>query len=53
MTLSPFTVFFLGGIIAEACCCVVFVPVDVIKERLEYDYDNPFSDCDNIGFTNP
>lgn len=24
-----------SGMIAEACCCIVFVPVDVVKERLQ------------------
>jgi len=32
---SPFTIYMSSGMIAEAVCCVVFVPVDVIKERMQ------------------
>jgi hypothetical protein len=32
---SPFSVYLLGGLFAEAVSCVVFVPVDVIKERMQ------------------
>jgi hypothetical protein len=32
---SSFSVSFLSGMIAEASSCIIFVPVDVIKERLQ------------------
>ena len=32
---SPFCVYFASGMIAEALSCIVFVPTDVIKERLQ------------------
>lgn len=32
---APFTAYMLGGLTAEAVACIVFVPVDVIKERLQ------------------
>eukprot|EP01038_Epipyxis_sp_PR26KG_P006067 gene6067-8352_t len=32
---NEFTVYLLGGLVAEAACCLVFVPVDVVKERLQ------------------
>ena len=32
---SPFAVYFTSGMVAEACSCSVFVPTDVIKERLQ------------------
>jgi len=32
---SPFLTYFTSGMIAEALCCLLFVPVDVIKERLQ------------------
>ena len=31
----PSLSYFFAGMIAEAACCTVFVPVDVIKERLQ------------------
>lgn len=31
----PFITYFTSGIIAEAVCCILFVPVDVVKERLQ------------------
>ena len=33
--LSPFAVFFAAGMVAEALSCLVFVPVDVMKERMQ------------------
>jgi len=32
---SPFAVYLASGMVAEAACCGVFIPVDVIKERLQ------------------
>ena len=32
---SPFLTYFCSGIIAEAASCIIFVPVDVVKERLQ------------------
>ena len=32
---SPFAVYFVSGILAEGVSCSVFVPTDVIKERLQ------------------
>lgn len=32
---SSFATYFTAGMIAEAACCTIFVPVDVIKERLQ------------------
>lgn len=32
---SPFLVYFTSGMVAETCSCLVFVPTDVIKERLQ------------------
>lgn len=32
---SPFLIYFTSGMIAEALCCLLFVPVDVVKERLQ------------------
>lgn len=32
---ESFLVHFSSGILAEACACVIYVPVDVIKERLQ------------------
>jgi Mitochondrial carrier protein len=32
---SPFAVYLSSGLIAEAMCCVLYVPVDVVKERLQ------------------
>mmetsp|Transcript_7357 Transcript_7357/g.13632 ORF Transcript_7357/g.13632 Transcript_7357/m.13632 type:complete len:301 (-) Transcript_7357:5235-6137(-) len=32
---APFTAYMLGGMTAEAVSCLIFVPVDVIKERLQ------------------
>ena len=32
---SPFAVYFVSGMAAEACSCTIFVPTDVIKERLQ------------------
>jgi hypothetical protein len=34
-TNSQFAVYFAGGMLAEAISCIVFVPVDVVKERLQ------------------
>lgn len=41
--------FFTAGMIAEACSCVLWVPIDVLKERLQvqselktYSYKNTF-----------
>jgi len=34
-TFSPFAVFFAAGMAAETLSCLVFVPVDVIKERMQ------------------
>ena len=33
--LSPFFTYFISGIVAESVSCLWFVPVDVIKERLQ------------------
>ena len=35
MAANPFVSYLCSGMIAEACSCLVFVPVDVIKERLQ------------------
>jgi Mitochondrial carrier protein len=32
---SPFLVYFCSGIVAEAVSCSIFVPTDVVKERLQ------------------
>jgi len=32
---SPFLAYLAGGLIAETCACVIFVPIDVVKERLQ------------------
>ena len=32
---SPFLAYLAGGMIAETCACIVFVPIDVVKERLQ------------------
>lgn len=32
---SPFLVYMTAGFAAETFCCIVFVPVDVIKERMQ------------------
>ena len=32
---SSFLTYFTAGMIAESMCCTIFVPVDVIKERLQ------------------
>lgn len=32
---SPFGIYFCSGLLAEACSCIVFVPTDVIKERMQ------------------
>ena len=32
---SSFLTYFTAGMIAETMCCTIFVPVDVIKERLQ------------------
>jgi hypothetical protein len=32
---SPFLAYFSSGLLAETVACAVFVPVDVIKERLQ------------------
>jgi hypothetical protein len=32
---STFAIYFSSGMIAEAICCLLFVPVDVVKERLQ------------------
>ena len=32
---SPFLCYFTSGLAAEAACCILFVPVDVVKERLQ------------------
>jgi hypothetical protein len=37
---SPFLVYIMSGMIAEAISCIVFVPVDVIKERLQVQSTN-------------
>ncbi len=33
--LSPFFTYFISGIVAESLSCLWFVPVDVVKERLQ------------------
>lgn len=38
---SDFAVHFSSGMIAEAVACVVYVPVDVIKERLQVQHASP------------
>jgi hypothetical protein len=38
---SDFAIHFSSGIIAEAVACVVYVPVDVIKERLQVQHASP------------
>lgn len=37
---SPFLTYLTAGMIAEALCCIVFVPVDVIKERLQVQFND-------------
>jgi len=40
---SSFAIYFSSGMIAEGICCLLFVPVDVVKERLQvqsYDVKN-------------
>lgn len=37
---SPFIIYFSSGMIAEALCCLLFVPVDVVKERLQVQNKN-------------
>jgi hypothetical protein len=44
---SEFLIYFLGGMFAETISCLIFVPVDVIKERMQvqsslktFDYKN-------------
>lgn len=32
---QEFAVHFMSGMLAEAVCCVIYVPVDVVKERLQ------------------
>eukprot|EP01040_Poterioochromonas_malhamensis_P004760 gene4760-5110_t len=32
---NPFLVYLSSGMIAEAVCCALFIPVDVVKERLQ------------------
>lgn len=32
---SPFTIYLTSGMVAEAVCCIAFVPIDVIKNRLQ------------------
>lgn len=32
---SPFLAYLAGGLFAETCACLIFVPIDVIKERLQ------------------
>ena len=37
-SLSPgeeFTVHFMSGMLAETVCCIIYVPVDVVKERMQ------------------
>lgn len=36
---SDFLVYFSSGIIAEAVACIVYVPVDVVKERLQVQHN--------------
>ena len=33
--LSSFSVYLSSGMLAEAVCCIIYVPVDVVKERLQ------------------
>ena len=35
LSFSPFIVYFLSGMVAETVSCMFFVPIDVIKERLQ------------------
>lgn len=39
-TVSDFLVHFSSGMIAEAVACIVYVPVDVIKERLQVQHSS-------------
>lgn len=32
---QEFAVHFMSGMLAEAVCCIIYVPVDVVKERLQ------------------
>jgi len=32
---SPFTIYLTSGMVSEAVCCILFVPIDVIKNRLQ------------------
>jgi hypothetical protein len=41
-------IYFVSGILAEIVSCIVFVPVDVIKERLQVTQRNPAA-----GYSNP
>ncbi|KAJ1408043.1 mitochondrial carrier domain-containing protein [Ochromonadaceae sp. CCMP2298] len=38
---NPFLSYFASGMVAEAVCCTLFVPVDVIKERLQVQSNRP------------
>ena len=43
---SSFTTYFTAGMMAEAACCVIFVPVGVVKERLQVQFTS--KDCDVV-----
>lgn len=34
-SMSPFLSYVTSGMLAEICCCFIYVPVDIIKERLQ------------------
>lgn len=47
---SSFSVYFLSGMIAEASSCIIFVPVDVIKERLQVQQHKSLEPSPNTGY---
>ena len=47
---SPFLAFICSGMFAEVFCCTVFVPVDVIKERLQV-YQPPLASASKAAVT--
>ena len=48
---QEFTVHFMSGMLAETICCIIYVPVDVVKERMQVQQQQKHKQVKNASDT--